>query len=127
MYTNYSGSNLNFSLYKGGKKSRKSKKSRRNMKGRGLSIFHSEPASIKKISSKCEDTCLPEAEKFCKTSCKSAAIASLDTKNSGLSADFIKTIEDRLKVLERENADLKRENDMFKLRAEILSESRKQH
>jgi hypothetical protein len=125
MYTNYSGSNLNFSLYKGGRKSR-SRKSRK-MKGRGLSIFHSEPASIKKISSKCEDTCLPEAERFCKTSCKSAAIASLDTKNSGLSADFIKTIEDRLKVLEKENAELKHENDMFKLRAEILSESRKQH
>jgi hypothetical protein len=124
MYTNYSGSNLNLSLYKGGKKSRKSRKSRRNMKGRGLSIFHSEPAAVKKIANNCEDNCLPEAKKFCATSCKSAAVSSLDAKNTGLSKQFIESIEDRIKVLEKENASLKLENDKFKLREDIRRESR---
>jgi hypothetical protein len=128
MYTNYSGSNLNFSLYKGGKKSksrsRTSRSRKRNMKGRGLSIFHSEPAAVKKISSSCEDTCLPEAKKFCATSCKSAALSSLEAKNTGLSKQFIESIEDRIKVLEKENASLKLENEKFKLREDIRRESR---
>jgi hypothetical protein len=121
-YTNYSASNLNFNLYKGGKRSRTKK---RKMRGRGFSIFHTEPPTIKKIANQCESSCLPEAEKFCKTSCRSAAISTIDSKNTGMSKQFIESIEARLKTLEQENSTLRAENTKYKLREEILAESRR--
>jgi hypothetical protein len=121
-YANYSASNLNFNLYKGGKRSRKKKM---RGKGRGFSIFHTEPPAVKEITNQCESSCLPEAEKFCKTSCRSAAISTIDAKNSGMSKQFIETIEARLKTLEHENSKLREENTKYKLREEILAEARR--
>jgi hypothetical protein len=121
-YANYSASNLNFNLYKGGKQSRTKK---RKMRGRGFSIFRTEPPAIKKIANQCETSCMPEAEKFCKTSCRSAAISTIESKNTGMSKQFIETIEARLKTLEQENIKLREENTKYKLREEILAESRR--
>jgi hypothetical protein len=127
-YTNYSGSNLNFNLYKGGNQSRKKNKKRkksRKMTGGGFSIFHTDPPAIKSVASHCESTCMPQAEKFCKSSCRSAAISALDSKNSGMSRHLIETIEERIKVLEHENLSLKAENVKYKMREEFVAESRR--
>ena len=114
MYTNKTGSNLNFNLYKGGRKhSRKFRKSRK-----GGNWFKSGPTKTQKESSKkCEDICERETKKICPKMCNEVVIETAD-ENKGAPTEVLKTLSQQVSTLNYENkklreeiSDLKKENN----------------
>ena len=106
MYTNKTGSNLNFNLYKGGKKhSRKFRKSRK-----GGSWFKSSPSEPqKKTSKKCEDICERETKKICPKMCNEIVIETADDNKGAPSTEVLKTLSHQLSSLNYENKKLREE------------------
>jgi hypothetical protein len=127
MYTNRTGSNLNFSLYRGGKRFRKTRKYglKRNRKQTryygGNSFFRPKtPESVATASKRCNTDCESNAKKLCDVTCKAATIAALDVKNTGISREFIDDLTSRIKKFEEKNISLTKENETLKQKYDML-------
>jgi hypothetical protein len=118
MYTNKTGSNLNFNLYKGG---RKYSKTRRKIKRGGNWFKRSESQVEKKVNNKCEEECNKNAKLLCTRTCKEVSLDALDGATHIIDKNYIKNVIDENKSLkekyEKMNDDykeLKHEFDMVK-------------
>ncbi len=126
MYTNPTASNLNFNLYRGGRlrKTRKykiQKKKRYTRQHGGNSFFRPRtPENVASASKKCNTDCESNAKKLCDVTCKSATIAALDVKNTGISRDFIDDLSTRIRKAEEKNIELTKENDTLKQKYDML-------
>jgi hypothetical protein len=128
MYTNPTASNLNFNLYRGGKRLRKTRKYKIQKKkrytryrGGGESFFRPKtPENVANASKKCNTDCENNAKKLCDVTCKAATIAALDVKNIGISKDFIDDLTARIRKSEEKNIELTKENDTLKQKYDML-------
>ena len=128
MYTNPTGSTLNFNLYRGGKRFRKTRKYKiekrkkysRHYRG-GDSFFRPKtPENVAVASKKCNTDCETNAKKLCDVTCKAATIAALDVKNTGISREFIDDLTSRIKKFEDKNIQLTKENETLKQKYDML-------
>jgi hypothetical protein len=127
MYTNPTGSNLNFNLYRGGKRFRRTRKYRKNKnkktkyRGGGESFFRPKtPENVASASKRCNMDCESNAKKLCDVTCKAATIAALDVKNTGISREFIDDLTSRIKKFEEKNIQLTKENETLKQKYDML-------
>jgi|UniRef100_A0A6C0B7X0 hypothetical protein len=127
MYTNPTGSNLNFNLYRGGKRFRKTRKygfrkNRKHTQYRGGESFFrpKTPEHIASASKRCNTDCESNAKKLCDVTCKAATIAALDVKNTGISREFIDDLTSRIKKFEEKNIQLTKENEILKQKYDML-------
>jgi hypothetical protein len=122
-FTNKTGSNLNFNLYKGGKKI-KSRKMKKNKKG-GNWFVPKRSDSVKHVTNECENTCNKEADKLCKNICKTTAI---ESANENFKVDFntiIKTLEKDVNDLKSEKRKIEEENTILKAKLEARIEAQR--
>jgi len=127
MYTNSTSSNLNFNLYRGGKRFRKTRKykiEKRKKHSRlygGDSFFRPKtPEHVASASKRCNTDCESNAKKLCDVTCKAATIAALDVKNTGISREFIDDLTSRIKKFEDKNIQLTKENEILKQKYDML-------
>lgn len=122
MYTNKTGSNLNFELYKGGKKFRKTQIKKTQLKktqkvrqrGSGDSWFKpSTPEPIKRASKQCESTCESDAKVLCSRTCSSATRSAISEKY-GIKNEFFDELQKQITRLREENYQLRVENKKVK-------------
>jgi hypothetical protein len=113
-FTNKTGSNLNFNLYKGGKRKQTKKHSYRKKGGMGNWFIPKRSESVKHITNECENTCEKETSKMCKNICKTTAI---ESANENFKIDFgsiIKNLEKDMNELKIEKKKIEEENVMLK-------------
>ena len=131
-YTNPTASNLNFNLYRGGKrfKSRKyriGKKPTKKYRG-GESFFRPKtPEHVEYASSKCVADCEKNAKSLCKSTCDAATIAAIEVRNTGISRDFINELSSRAKKNEEKYLLLVKEHDTLKQKYEMLESVVRRH
>ena len=118
LYTNKTVSNLNFELYKGGKKFRKTRKVRKSRKvrqhGSGDSWFKpSTPEPIKRASKQCESTCETDAKVLCSRTCSSATRSAISEKY-GIKNEFFDELQKQITRLREENYQLRVDNKKIK-------------
>ena len=127
-YTNPTASNLNFNLYRGGKRFksrkyrlRKNRKTKNRIGGEGTSFFRPKtPEHVEYASRNCVSDCETNAKKLCKTTCDAATIAAIDVKNTGISRDFINELSARARKNEEKYLLLVKEHDTLKQKYEML-------
>jgi len=126
MFTNATASNLNFNLYRGGKRFKskkyvKNSKSRKQYKIGGESFFTPKiPDYVVHASKKCNTHCEQDAKKLCKSTCDAATVAALDVRNIGISREFIEDLTTRIKQLEDKNIQLTKDKDILEQKYSML-------
>jgi len=118
MYTNKTVSNLNFELYKGGKKFRKTRKVNKSRKNRQYGSSDSwfkpsTPEPIKRASKQCESTCESDAKVLCSRTCSSATRSAISEKY-GIKNEFFDELQKQITRLREENYQLRVDNKKAK-------------
>ena len=114
MYTNATGSNLNFSLYRGGSKSKRSRKRKsKRYRTKGGNSEHSwfRPKTnekVEKVADKCVSSCLQRAEPFCKKTCLETAGNLFSAINNGYPSALIQDEHEDYTKLKKEHEVIKK-------------------